>query len=101
MTSTTLGANVWTIVAHFGFMQKPDVPRILQEANAHPELRHLDLSLANIEIGEEEILVDPEIALVAQALGPGVCLAVEAVGPSPPLLWLAVGSSDVRRLCRH
>jgi K+ transporter len=42
-----LGANVWTIVAHFGFMQKPDVPRILQEANAHPELQHLDLSLAN------------------------------------------------------
>jgi KUP system potassium uptake protein len=56
-----LGANVWTIVAHFGFMQKPDVPRILQEANAHPELQHLDLSLANIEIGEEEILVAPEI----------------------------------------
>jgi KUP system potassium uptake protein len=56
-----LGANVWTIVCHFGFMQKPDVPRILQEANAHLELRHLDLSLANIEIGEEEILVDPGI----------------------------------------
>ena len=56
-----LGANVWTIVCHFGFMQKPDVPHILQEASAHPELRHLDLSLANIEIGEEEILVDPEI----------------------------------------
>jgi KUP system potassium uptake protein len=55
-----LGANVWVIVAHFGFMQKPDVPRILQEANAHPALRHLDLSLANIEIGEEEILIDPE-----------------------------------------
>jgi KUP system potassium uptake protein len=55
-----LGANVWTIVAHFGFMQKPDVPRILQEANAHPALRHLDLSLANIEIGEEELMVDPE-----------------------------------------
>jgi KUP system potassium uptake protein len=57
----SLGANVWTIVAHFGFMQKPDVPRILQEANAHPELQHLDLSLANIEIGEEEIMVDPEL----------------------------------------
>ena len=36
---TPLGANVWVIVAHFGFMQKPDVPRILQEANAHPALR--------------------------------------------------------------
>jgi KUP system potassium uptake protein len=57
---TNLGANVWVIVAHFGFMQKPDVPRILQEVNTHPELCHLDLSLANIEIGEEEILVDPE-----------------------------------------
>jgi KUP system potassium uptake protein len=57
---THLGANVWVIVAHFGFMQKPDVPRILHEVNAHPALRHLDLSLANIEIGEEEILVDPE-----------------------------------------
>ena len=55
-----LGANVWGIVAHFGFMQKPDVPRILYEVNAHPALRHLDLSLANIEIGEEEIMVDPE-----------------------------------------
>jgi hypothetical protein len=41
-------------------MQQPEVPRILQEANAHPELRHLDLSLANIEIGEEELMVDPE-----------------------------------------
>ena len=57
----SLGANVWTIVVHFGFMQKPDVPHILQEANAHPELQHLDLSLANIEIGEEEIMVDPEL----------------------------------------
>jgi KUP system potassium uptake protein len=57
---TYLGANVWSIVAHFGFMQKPEVPRILQEANAHPALRHLDLSLANIEIGEEELMVDPE-----------------------------------------
>jgi KUP system potassium uptake protein len=55
-----LGANVWVIQAHFGFMQKPDVPRILQAANAHPALRHLDLSLANIEIGEEELMVDPE-----------------------------------------
>jgi KUP system potassium uptake protein len=57
---TNLGANVWVIVAHFGFMQKPDVPRILQEVNTHPELCHLDLALANIEIGEEEIMVDPE-----------------------------------------
>jgi KUP system potassium uptake protein len=58
---TYLGANVWTIVAHFGFMQKPDVPTILQEANSHPEFQHLDLTLANIEIGEEEIMVDPEL----------------------------------------
>jgi KUP system potassium uptake protein len=56
-----LGANVWTIVAHFGYMQKPDVPSILQEANSHPEFQHLDLTLANIEIGEEEIMVDPEL----------------------------------------
>jgi KUP system potassium uptake protein len=55
-----LGANVWVIVAHFGFMQQPDLPRMLHEANAHPELRHLDLSLANIEIGEEELMVDPQ-----------------------------------------
>ena len=34
-----LGANVWAIVAHYGFMQKPDVPSILQEVNAHPELQ--------------------------------------------------------------
>ena len=54
-----LGANVWTVVAHYGFMQQPDIPRILQEANAHPALCHLDLSLANIEIGEEELMVDP------------------------------------------
>jgi KUP system potassium uptake protein len=57
---TPLGANVWAIVAHFGFMQKPEVPRILHEANAHPELRHLDLSLANIEVGDEELMVAPE-----------------------------------------
>lgn len=58
---TFLGANVWVIVAQFGYMQKPDVPLILHEANAHPALQHLDLSLANIEIGEEEILVDPAL----------------------------------------
>jgi KUP system potassium uptake protein len=55
-----LGANVWAIQARFGFMQKPTVPRILQEVNASPQLHHLDLSLANIEIGEEEIMVAPE-----------------------------------------
>ena len=58
---TPLGANVWVIVAHVGFMQQPDIPRILHEANAHPDLRHLDLSLANIEIGEEELMVDPQM----------------------------------------
>jgi KUP system potassium uptake protein len=57
---TPVGANVWVIVAHFGFMQQPDIPRMLHEANAHPDLCHLDLSLANIEIGEEELLVDPQ-----------------------------------------
>jgi KUP system potassium uptake protein len=56
---TPFGANVWGIVVHVGFMQQPDIPRILHEANAHPALRHLDLSLANIEIGEEELMVDP------------------------------------------
>jgi len=55
-----LGANVWTIIAHYGFMQKPDVPVILQALNIHPVLRQLYLPLANIEIGEEEILVDPQ-----------------------------------------
>jgi KUP system potassium uptake protein len=55
-----LGANVWVIIAHYGFMQKPDVPGVLQEVNAHPVFHQLDLSLANIEIGEEELLVDPE-----------------------------------------
>lgn len=56
-----LGANVWVIWAHFGYMQQPDIPSLLREANAHPELRHLDLSLANIEIGEEELMVAPEM----------------------------------------
>ncbi|MGE3535868.1 MAG: KUP/HAK/KT family potassium transporter [Candidatus Tectimicrobiota bacterium] len=61
-TVTVLGANVWVIIASFGYMQKPDVPLILHETNAHPALQHLDLSLANIEIGEEEILVDPTLS---------------------------------------
>jgi KUP system potassium uptake protein len=55
-----LGANVWVIIAHYGFMQKPDVPYILQEVSTHRALRQLDLSVANIEIGEEELLVAPE-----------------------------------------
>jgi len=55
-----LGANVWVIIAHYGFMQKPDVPVILQALNTHPVLRQLYLPLANIEIGEEELLVDPQ-----------------------------------------
>jgi len=48
----SLGANVWTIVAHFGFMQKPDVPSIF--ARGQPPIRSCSisiLSLANIEIG--------------------------------------------------
>ena len=49
------------IIAHYGFMQKPDVPGILQEISAHPVLRECDLLLANIEIGEEELLVDPQM----------------------------------------
>jgi KUP system potassium uptake protein len=57
---TSLGANVWTIVAHFGFMQQPDIPRILLEANRHPALLHLDLSVVNIEVGEEEVIIDPD-----------------------------------------
>jgi KUP system potassium uptake protein len=56
----SLGANVWTIIAHYGFMQKPDVPVILQALNIHPVLCQLYLPLANIEIGEEEMLVDPQ-----------------------------------------
>ena len=55
-----LGANVWTIIAHYGFMQKPDVPGILQALNTHPVFHQLYLPLANIEIGEEELLVDPQ-----------------------------------------
>jgi KUP system potassium uptake protein len=55
-----LGANVWVIIAHYGFMQKPYVPGILLELSVHPAFRQLDLSLANIEIGEEELLVNPE-----------------------------------------
>ena len=55
-----LGANVWVIIAHYGFMQKPNVPSILQEINADPVFYDLDLLLANIEIGEEELVVDPK-----------------------------------------
>ena len=57
---TPFGAHVWTIVAHFGFMQQPDLPKILQDANRHPALAHLDLSVANIEVGEEELTIDPD-----------------------------------------
>jgi KUP system potassium uptake protein len=55
-----LGATVWVIIANYGFMQKPSVPGILLDVSAHPEFRQLELSLANIEIGEEELLVDPK-----------------------------------------
>jgi KUP system potassium uptake protein len=60
-TITTFGAEVYGIVAAYGYMEKPDVPSILHEVNAHPALQKCDLSLANIEIGEEEILVDPAL----------------------------------------
>ena len=78
-----MGAVVSTIVAHFGFMQKPDVPRILQEVNAHPELQHLDLSLANIEIGEEEIMVDPELPWWRKLCIRAFVFSVEDVSPLP------------------
>ena len=58
---TTFGAEVYGIVAAYGYMEKPDVPSILHEVNAHPALQKCDLSLANIEIGEEEILIDPAL----------------------------------------
>ena len=58
---TSFGANVWTIVAHVGFMQQPDLPTIVQDANRHPALAHLDLSVANIEVGEEEVTIDPDV----------------------------------------
>jgi KUP system potassium uptake protein len=60
-TITTFGADVYGLVAAYGYMEKPDVPRIVHEVNAHPEFEKLDLSLANIEIGEEEILIDPAL----------------------------------------
>jgi hypothetical protein len=37
------------------------VPSMVHELNAHPEFEKLDLSLANIEVGEEEILIDPAL----------------------------------------
>ena len=58
---TPLGAHVWTIVAHVGFMQQPDLPTIVQDANRHPAVVHLDLSVANIEVGEEELTIDPDV----------------------------------------
>jgi KUP system potassium uptake protein len=60
-TITTFGAEVYGLVAAYGYMEKPDVPSIVHELNAHPEFEKLDLSLANIEIGEEEILIDPAL----------------------------------------
>ena len=60
-TITTFGADIYGIVAAYGYMEKPDVPSIVHEVNAHPEFEKLDLSLANIEIGEEEILIDPAL----------------------------------------
>ena len=42
-------------------MQQPDLPSIVQEANRHPALVHLDLSVANIEVGEEELTIDPDV----------------------------------------
>ena len=56
----SLGANVWVLIVHHGFMQKPDIPSILLDLSTHPAFCQLDLSLANIEIGEEELLVDPK-----------------------------------------
>jgi KUP system potassium uptake protein len=60
-TITTFGAEVYGIVAAYGYMEKPNVPSLLHEVNAHPEFQKCDLSLANIEIGEEEILIDPAL----------------------------------------
>ena len=96
-----LGANVWVIIAHFGFMQKPDVPRILQEANAHPELRHLDLSLANIEIGEEEIMVDPETPWFRKLWVRAFALQLKLSVPAHRYFGLGWDHPMVSRLCRH
>jgi len=101
-----LGANVWTIVAHFGFMQKPDVPRILQEANGHPELCHLDLSLANIEIGEEEIMVAPQTPWLRKLWVRAFALQLKLSVPAHRyfgLRWdhpIAAGSAGIEHLSK-
>ena len=40
-TITTFGADIYGIVAAYGYMEKPDVPSIVHEVNAHPELREM------------------------------------------------------------
>jgi KUP system potassium uptake protein len=35
MTVVNEGENFWRVTAHFGFMQRPDIPRLLEEARQH------------------------------------------------------------------
>ena len=39
----SLGANVWVIIVHHGFMQKPDIPSILLDLSTHPAFCQLDI----------------------------------------------------------
>ena len=48
------GENFWRITVHFGFMQRPDVPRVLEEARQHGCTARLDD--VTYYVGHETIL---------------------------------------------
>ncbi len=51
-----LGADIWSVQAKFGFMEQPEVPRILDEIHALHVIPD-NLSRAIIEVGELEVTV--------------------------------------------
>jgi K+ transporter len=55
-----LGANIVAVNIHYGYMQKPDVPSILRSLKERGLIK-LNERRWTIQVGEEEILIDPSL----------------------------------------
>lgn len=62
-----LGANIVAVNVHYGYMQKPDVPTLLRSLKDRGLIK-LNLKRWTIQVGEEEILVDPSLPFLQRMM---------------------------------
>jgi KUP system potassium uptake protein len=62
-----LGANIVAVNIHYGYMQKPDLPSLLRSLK-NKGLIKLNEKRWTIQVGEEEILIDPSLPLLRRLM---------------------------------